>query len=310
MGKDEKSIPVEHDKSAERLRKLSDSFRPFARRPTGDSSEQSRRIRANNRQARILDGMILNPKVRKRLSSPPSAYPEEEVNMEEKKRSVVRRSLTPVWQKRDSSRGSWMEIMRNFFRSEANTPTAKQSKREFSNRSQSATTHSVVPSNLCSHDSPESTEPERHSYLTGLDGITDSKPTLPVSIMSRFNGVDHNKPLPLSPPGIVHTLSDHAGFPPSVQSRTDNLTQINQVEPMELLKNDLGSMAAHAILRKQVPNKHQLLPIYQGRETSVGSTSRGTQKDVTDTILVSTATRLGREYCLILFKPIQLFQET
>lgn len=147
--RDEKQGSQERDKSRERLRKLSDSIKPFTRRPVGDISEHGRRLRADNRQVQILNGVILNSKVRNRLSSPPTTTlaPAETTaifsapttaiddltHVDEKKKSVVRRSLTPVWQSnstsrhasRNLSRNSWVGTMKNWFRSERSASDGK-----------------------------------------------------------------------------------------------------------------------------------------------------------------------------------------
>jgi hypothetical protein len=261
---------VECDKSVERPRKLSDSLRPFVRRPAGDNSEHSKKIRADNRQVRILDGVILNHKARKRLSSPPVTALEDEVHVDEKKKSVVRRSLTPVWQKRDSSRHSWMEIMRNFFRTEAtSSQTAKQSKRESSNLSQSAVTPSTAPPSYHTSDNTQPAQREQPSYSLGLDGTVDPRPFFPRTIasrMSRMTRMDRNKPLPLSPPGIARSLSAHPGFPNAFQPHPSDPAMITRANTATDLKHNLQALTTHALQRKEIPDKHQFFPVYNELE--------------------------------------------
>ncbi|OCT45320.1 hypothetical protein CLCR_05412 [Cladophialophora carrionii] len=264
--KEDKQGSVEHDKSFERLRKLSDGLRPFVRRPAGDNSERSKRIRATHRQVRILDGVILNPKVRKRLSSPPITAVEDEMPVEDKKKSGVRRSLTPVWQKRDSSRHSWMEIMRNFFRTEATAcQTAKQSKRESSNLSQPAVRASTTPPSHHTNDNSQTTQRDQPSYLLGLDGTVDPRPFFFRTIafrMSRMSRMDCNKPLPLSPPGIARSLSAHPGFPNAFQPRPSDPAILTRANTRADLKRNLQALTAHALKRKEIPDKHQFCPVY------------------------------------------------
>lgn len=148
--RDEQQGSQERDKSRERLRKLSDSIKPFTKRPVGDVSEHGKRLRADNRQVQILNGVILNSKVRHRLSSPPATTlaPTETTaifsapmttiddlnHVDDKKKSAVRRSLTPVWQSNASSRhasrnlarNSWVGTMKNWFRSERSTCDGKR----------------------------------------------------------------------------------------------------------------------------------------------------------------------------------------
>ena len=255
--KNEKHGTPEHDKPTERLRKLSDSLRP-SRRPIADSFDPSRRIRAGNRQVRIVDGVLLNPKTRKRLSSPPSTTTIDEEGTVNK---VVRRSLTPVWQRRDSSRQSWMKIMRNFFRTEANSSQgAKSSKRESSNHSQPTVALSTaLPSHHTDEHTP-ATEPERLSYPLGLDGVMD-----PRLFVSR-DDLDRNKPLPLSPGEIVRSLSTNADMRTSLQPR--NPATLSRAVTSADLRYDTRTPASDHIKPREVPAKHQLLPVYELEDTS------------------------------------------
>ncbi|EXJ56058.1 hypothetical protein A1O7_08989 [Cladophialophora yegresii CBS 114405] len=272
--KGDKQCSVEHDKSVERRRKLSDSLRPFVRRPAGDNSERSKIIRANHRQVRILDGVILNPKVRKRLSSPPVTAVDDEVHVEDKRKSGVRRSLTPVWQKRDSSRHSWMEIMRNFFRTEATaSQPAKQSKRESSNLFQPAVRSSTTPPSPHANVDSQPGQREQPSYLLGLDGTVDPRPfffrTI-VSKMARMSRLDCNKPLPLSPPGIARSLSAHPGFPNAFQPRPSVPAILTRANTRAELRKNLQALTTHALQRKNIPDKYQFYPVYNELEDTFG----------------------------------------
>ncbi|OQU97456.1 hypothetical protein CLAIMM_03384 [Cladophialophora immunda] len=242
--KADKEEPAEHHKSAEKQRKLSDSLKQFARRPLGDGSEPMKRARAVTRQARVFDGTIWLPKVRKRHSSQINLPCDEEAVVEERKRSIVRRSLTPVWQKRDSSRNSWMEIMRNFFRTESSSSQAKQSRVESSSHQIQSTVPASVTSpteqTIVSTQSP--IEQERKPYHFGLDGTIDQR-----SLASRYI-MDYNKPLPLSPGEIVRSLSAHTALPHLRQPRPATLN--NTVASADL-KYDSQAPTSHHIKRKE-----------------------------------------------------------
>ncbi|KIW33457.1 uncharacterized protein PV07_00308 [Cladophialophora immunda] len=257
--KADKEEPAEHHKSAEKQRKLSDSLKQFARRPLGDGSEPMKRARAVNRQARVFDGTIWLPKVRKRHSSQINLPCDEEAVVEERKRSIVRRSLTPVWQKRDSSRNSWMEIMRNFFRTESSSSQAKQSRVESSSHQIQSTVPASVTSpteqTIVSTQSP--IEQERKPYHFGLDGTIDQR-----SLASRYI-MDYNKPLPLSPGEIVRSLSAHTALPHLRQPRPATLN--NTVASADL-KYDSQAPTSHHIKRKEVPVKHQLSPVREAKD--------------------------------------------
>ncbi|OAP62813.1 hypothetical protein AYL99_02040 [Fonsecaea erecta] len=256
--KADKQEPVEHHKSAEKQRKLSDGLKHFARRPLGDGLDPSKRTRAANRQARVFDGTIWLPKVRKRHSSHINLPADEEAVVEERKRSIVRRSLTPVWQKRDSSRNSWMEILRNLFRTESTSSQAKQSRAE----SISIQIHPTLPDVITSSNNqtiitatPIPVEHEHKSSPLGLDGTVES-----TSIM------DCNKPLPLSPGEIVRSLSAHPVMPRGYQT---NSATLNGAVTLADPNNDSQALAAaHRIKRKDVPVKHHLSPVREVKDTS------------------------------------------
>ncbi|OAL21658.1 hypothetical protein AYO20_11330 [Fonsecaea nubica] len=251
--------PAEHHKSVERQRKLSDSLKHFARRPLGDSSEPSKRTRAANRQARVLDGAIWLPKVRKRHSSQINLPGDEEAVVEERKKSIVRRSLTPVWQKRESSRNSWMEIMRNFFRSESGSSQAKQPRADsIAIQIQPAVPNSLASPNnhtIISTHSP--VEQEQQPSPFGLDGTIDLTPFASSAIM------DYNKPLPLSPGEIVQSLSTHASL---THFRQPELANSKNTVASADFKPDCQAPTAHRIKRKDVPVKHQLSPVREHQD--------------------------------------------
>ncbi|EXJ63388.1 uncharacterized protein A1O5_11437 [Cladophialophora psammophila CBS 110553] len=254
--------PAEHDKSAEKHRKLSDSLKHFARRPIGDSSDFGKRTCAVNRQARVFDGTIWHPKVRKRQSSQVNLPADEEAVVEERRRSVVRRSLTPVWQRRDSSRNSWMEIMRNFFRTESGSSQAKQSKAEDSNQIQNAVPDSATSSNTQTVINTQSpVEQERKPYPLWLDGTIDPRP-----FVRRSRSImDFNKPLPLSPGEIVRSLSTHTQLPRSHQPQ---LVTLNNTAHSPDLEYDSHALTSQRIKRKEVPTKHQLSPVREVKDAS------------------------------------------
>ncbi|KIY04034.1 uncharacterized protein Z520_00726 [Fonsecaea multimorphosa CBS 102226] len=256
--------PVEPHKSAEKQRTLSDSLKQFARRPLGDNSDPSKRARAVNRQARVFDGTIWLPKVRKRQSSQVNLPADEEAVVEERKKSIVRRSLTPVWQKRDSSRNSWMDIMRNIFRSESTSSQAKQSRAEsISIQIQPTQPDFIACSNNQTITSTQvPVEQERKSSPFGLDGTIDPRP------LARSRSImDYNKPLPLSPGEIVRSLSTHPmlprAYPPQLATLDDPFTSANP-------KADSQAPASHRIKRKDVPVKHQLSPVREIKDTTAG----------------------------------------
>ncbi|KAJ9613594.1 hypothetical protein H2200_003536 [Cladophialophora chaetospira] len=280
--REDKLDSVEREKSAERPHKLSDSLKPFARRTPGDNSERSKRIRADNRQVRILDGVILNHKVRKRLSSPPHTAAKFESRIDEKKKSVVRRSLTPVWQKRDSSRSSWIEIMRNFFRTEASpSQVAKQSKRESSNFTQPVATPSLAPrSSDTSNNKTHIAAQEPSSNSLGLDGTFDipaftiapstfvAAPKSLLTKMLRSSGVDQ-KPLPPNPPKIMRALSAQPAFPASHQSHQNNPAASQGTTSVGGSYN-LGGLADHAMARRGFLDPHRFPPVAQDIQDRLG----------------------------------------
>ena len=165
----------------ERLRSPSDNMRPLVRQ-LGDDSITNRRIRADNRQARMIDGFLMNPRLSRRLLTPPtSMVGADEGHSDEKKKNKsgggsVRRSLTPVWQKRNSSRTSsgMRDNLRKMFRRDDSASQASKAHNNNNNGTLDSPDRSLsTPANL-PHGIAGITPRTRPAYPLGLDGAGDS----------------------------------------------------------------------------------------------------------------------------------------
>jgi hypothetical protein len=119
LGQDIKPATADQQIVVSKLRKISDSLKSLlGQRPAKEHSASQQYLRAANRQARIIDNQFLSPNVHQRLSLPSGLFSQNEVNVVETKKSVIRRSLTPVWQKAESSQTRVVKAFRNLFRAE------------------------------------------------------------------------------------------------------------------------------------------------------------------------------------------------
>jgi len=172
--------------------------RPCAR-VISNSQEPSKLRRAKNREARLIDGNIILPGHRKRLSSQRDSPPENVnigANVDETRTQVARRSWTPSRQKHESPRHSWLQSVRTIFRSgsqgknNAKSPSRKPTSPK--GPSKGAHTQAQEPaaaaagrarnSNSQGHHSPVAAAtppppppPPSFSHPQGLDGALDSK---------------------------------------------------------------------------------------------------------------------------------------
>ncbi|KAK4935742.1 hypothetical protein LTR10_023242 [Elasticomyces elasticus] len=171
--------------------------------PEADKQEPSKRRHAINREARLIDGHIITPRARKRLSSQDRPQIDRVGNVDETKPQITRRSWTPVRQNRDSPRHSWLHAIRSIFHSKGGEKSAKSS----SHKASTTTTpkdarNSAANSDLSSHH--PHTVASSSPFSLGLDGTFDSTEALfsrPFSSRSRLS-LNRNKLLTLNSPEI------------------------------------------------------------------------------------------------------------
>lgn len=169
-----------------------------------DKQEPSKCRRAKNREARLIDGHIITPGARRRLSSQTRSPVDLAANIDEAKPHTARCSWTPVRQKHDSPRHSWLQSVRTIFRSNSRDKTAKSS----SHKTSSSKVQKDARSSAANSDFPPH---HPHAAATsspfslGLDGTFDSNEPLfsrQSSLRAKLSQ-NLNKFLPLNPGEVV-----------------------------------------------------------------------------------------------------------
>ncbi|KAI1620057.1 hypothetical protein EDD37DRAFT_183788 [Exophiala viscosa] len=171
--------------------------------PAADKQEPSKRRHAIKREARLIDGHIITPGARKRLSSQDRPQVDRVANVDETKPQITRRSWTPVRQNRDSPRHSWLHSVRSIFHSKGGEKSAKSSSHKAS-----VSKGAKDSRNPAANSDPPSHHPHTVAssspFSQGLDGTFDSNEALfsrHSSLRSRLS-LNLNKLLTLNSPEI------------------------------------------------------------------------------------------------------------
>lgn len=238
----------------------SSAAQQIGRAPGGKLSQ-----RAQNREARLIDGTIFVPRPRrsKTVSQPqfePIAAPETS-----SRNFSARLSWSPR-EHRDSIRSKWTHELRHLFHRGRQSKTASGNKRHHSVPASSQTHHSRDTSEMSNRHNKSSTLPASvHDSAQphfGFDGVSD----VPAYHISSFN---LNKPLPLNPEDIVKSMSsrtqtltsqysDSSSNLPSATSITSSASRNSSRKDFRGLTRDL--------LHSAMPSQHELPPI---REASI-----------------------------------------
>jgi hypothetical protein len=232
----------------------------------------------------LIDGNIITPHGRQRLSSQSSAQPENPAGAaEETKVAANRLSWTPVRQKADS-RHSWLHSVRTIFHSDNSQGRRAKLKSPKSSRdtqgSNSTATHN---NNTTAENDPSSTVRTSISPLAfGLDGTFDDSP-----VFSSSSSNTNNKPLPLTPITENVRLSSTARRT-TTKTRTKNklhklTTRISLVRAMAHIMNRRSSRAGKPDLKIQVPTTSAFMPTgvkaVSGASASPTAPEAGTEQE-------------------------------
>jgi len=265
VGMDDDHDGLENSPSAENQGGQFDSLGPISRTHTNENPEPSRRRRAINREARLIDGAIFNPRARKRLSSQNSVPPTGEVaNVEGNgaPTATARRSWTPVRQRLDS-RHSWFQNIRTIFRQgERSTLSLK------SRKPGPSTNTNLGPAASFNQRKGKNTasthEDNRRLASLGLDGTFDKKLSF-----SKYP-LDLNKALPLSPGEILHFKSSGSKLQPHLHSHANLKSTI-----ATLTQTIRASLGKRNLLKTSIPSRTVVPPPVRFKPDRKAASSAG-----------------------------------